>query len=212
MKVLIINYNRLTLPKNMADYIAESGLEPVFIDNKSTYEPLLEYYEETPHEVVKLEQNFGHKVVWDADILNRLEIEGEYIVTDPDLDISDIPKDFLEVLQEGLRRYPKYEKCGFGLRISDLPNNTFTQYVNISERGYWARPLDDMYFDTSTDTTFCLYRASVRNKTFSSLRTNEPYCAKHVPWYYTSINDLPEDEQYYFNSITTSTYFSHLLR
>jgi len=210
MKALIINYNRLTLPKNMADYIAECGLEPVFIDNNSKYEPLLEYYENCPHEVVRLNQNYGHRVVWDADILNRLKIEGEYIVTDPDLDISNIPKDFLEVLQEGLNRYPKYEKCGFSLRISDLPNNGLTQYVNISERGYWARPLDDMYFDASTDTTFCIYRVNV--KSFNSLRTNEPYCAKHVPWYYTNINDLPDDERYYFRSIGTSTYYSHLLR
>jgi len=210
MKVLIINYNRLTLPKNIADYVAECGLEPVFIDNNSTYGPLLEYYENCPHEVVRLNQNYGHKVVWDADILNRLEIEGEYIVTDPDLNISHIPKDFLEVLQEGLNRFPKYEKCGFSLRISDLPNTPMGHFINTTERGYWARPLDNMYFDANTDTTFCLYRTRV--KSFNSLRTNEPYSAIHVPWYYGRIADLPEDEQYYFRSIGTSTYYSHLMR
>lgn len=43
---LIINWNRLEYPKNMADWLAENGtVEPIIVDNGSTYPPLLEYYE-----------------------------------------------------------------------------------------------------------------------------------------------------------------------
>lgn len=194
----------------MADYLFDCKIIPIFIDNCSTYKPLLEYYEnDCIYEVIKLDQNYGHTVVWDADILNKLNIQDEYIITDSDLDISNIPKDFLDVLRRGLDRYPKYDKCGFSLRITDLPNNEIKNYVIKTESGYWKRPLDEMYFDASTDTTFALYRATVRIKIFSSLRTNEPYCAKHVPWYYTTKNELSDDEKYYFNSIKTSTWYSH---
>jgi hypothetical protein len=197
---------------NMADYLFDCGIIPIFIDNNSVYQPLLEYYKICKYEVIKLNQNYGHTVIWDANILKRLNINGEYIITDPDLDISNIPKDFLGILQEGLYKYPKYDKCGFSLRLTDLPNNNFSRYVNETEIGYWKKPLDEMYFDALTDTTFALYRAGVRIKTSNSIRTNEPYCAKHVPWYYTNMNELPDDEKYYFKSIQTSTYYSYKLK
>lgn len=209
---LIINYNRLILPMNMADYLFDCGITPVIIDNHSVYQPLLEYYKTCKYEVIKLNQNYGHTVVWDTNILNRLNIDGEYIITDPDLDISNIPKDFLNVLREGLNKYPKYDKCGFSLRLTDLPNNHFTHFIYKTEINYWRKPLDNIYFDAAIDTTFALYRTGVKIKTFNSIRTNEPYSAKHVPWYYTKMNELSEDEKYYFKTIQTSTYYSHNLK
>ena len=46
MKVLIINFNRLLLPVKLAEFCANRGLSPVFIDNNSDYPPLLEYYKQ----------------------------------------------------------------------------------------------------------------------------------------------------------------------
>ena len=53
----------------MADYLHDCGIEPVFIDNASTYQPLLDYYKNCKYETVLLNQNFGHTVIWDAEIL-----------------------------------------------------------------------------------------------------------------------------------------------
>jgi len=193
----------------MADYLHNCGVDPIFIDNASTYQPLLDYYKNCKYETVLLDHNFGHTVIWDAGILFKLGIDDEYIVTDSDLDLTGVPKDFLDVLRRGLDKYPQYEKCALSLRIDDLPNIEFSNFVRKTEGGYWTRPLDDMYFDAATDTTFSLYRT--RLKSFNSIRTNIPYCARHVPWYYTDMNNISDDEKYYFKNIKTSTYYSHFI-
>jgi hypothetical protein len=194
MKCLIINFNRLALPSKLADWCANHGLEPIFIDNNSDYPPLLEYYGRCPYTVVRMGRNYSYLVVWNQNILDRLGITGRYIVTDPDLDLSGVPDDFLSVLEEGLNRYPQFDKCGFSLEINDLPPVS----PLIWEMQFWQKPLDSMYFDAAIDTTFALYK--VRHATWSGIRTNRPYTAHHVPWYYKNAEDLPEDEQYYYKT------------
>jgi hypothetical protein len=184
----------------MAIWLAMRGVEPVFIDNNSDYPPLLEYYERSSFQVVRMDKNYGYKVVWEQDVLKRLGITGNYIVTDPDLDLSGIPDDFLSVLEEGLRRYPQFDKCGFSLEINDLPH---TEFNPISyEKQFWQHPLDNMYFKAAIDTTFALYKSPFHS--FNALRTNRPYTCRHRPWYYFDFEDMPEDEQYYFKTCKES--------
>lgn len=200
MKALIITYNRLTLPLKLAGWLASNGIEPVFIDNNSDYPPLLDYYQtRCPFAVVRMDQNYGHKVVWSEGLLGKLGIKGDYIVTDPDLDLSAIPGDWLSVLEEGLRRYPKFTKCGFSLEINDLPPAS----AAVWEKQFWQYPIDDMYFNAQIDTTFALCRSP--EFTIYALRTNRPYIARHIPWYYDHVKDLPEDEQYYYRTQNADT-------
>jgi hypothetical protein len=209
MKVLIINFNRVTLPAALADWVAARGCEAVFVDNSSYYPPLLEYYKTTPHQVVKLDRNYGHTVLWQAGmrhILRSLVGDDRYIVTDPDLDLAGVPDDFLQVLNRGLDVYATYDKCGLSLEINDLPDNAEGQLVRTRyERKYWMRPLDDMYYHADTDTTFALYREGVVEYNHNAIRTNRPYTARHVPWYYLNLRDIPEDEQYYFRTANGSS-------
>ena len=195
-KALIITYNRLNLPRKMADFLFAHGIDPVFIDNNSDYPPLLEYYKTTKYEVVRMDKNYGYKVIWEQNILKLLGITGNYIVTDPDLDLSGIPNDFLSVLEEGLRRYPQFDKCGFSLEINDLPPTDFCP-ANY-EKQFWQYPLDDRYFKAPIDTTFALYKTPFHS--YNAMRTNRPYTARHLPWYYFDLEDMPEDEQYYFKT------------
>jgi hypothetical protein len=194
MKALIIVFNRLNLPVKMADFLFAHGISPIFIDNNSNYPPLLEYYKTTKYQVIRMDQNYGYKVVWERDILKRLNITGNYIVTDPDLDLTGIPDDFLSVLEEGLRKYPQYDKCGFSLEINDLPPTEFCP-ANY-EKQFWQHPLDEKYFKAAIDTTFALYKVPFHS--FNAIRTNRPYTARHMPWYYFDFEDMPVDEQYYF--------------
>jgi hypothetical protein len=204
MKMLIVNYNRLTLTKNMVDWAISNSLEPIILDNCSNYPPLLKYYDENPCKVVRLKRNHGHKVLWNNPILFKvLGITGQYIVSDPDLDLVSIPPDFLQVLQKGLKKYPKAVKCGFSLEVNDLPETRLGKEVKQWESQFWEKPLDDVYFDAGIDTTFALYRGtyfSINN----SIRTNRPYTAKHIPWYYENTSSLSEDEQYYFKTASSS--------
>ena len=138
MIALIINYNRVTYVKQMADWCAEHNLIPIIIDNHSDYPPLLEYYYQCPYTVYRMKNNIGHKVCAILDLRKLFGITGRYIVTDPDLDLSGIPDDFLEVLNEGLDRYPDRVKCGFSLEIDDLPNTEEAHYIkNRHELDYW---------------------------------------------------------------------------
>ena len=206
----IINYNRLTLPAKMAEFLSKNkNVDVYIIDNASTYEPLLEWYKTCPYKVIHMDGNHGHTVFWKKGLYTQYVKEGNYILTDSDLDLSTIPDNWLEVLEEGLKKYP-YAKVGFSLETNDLPDTPFKNEIQAWESQFWppkARQLDEMFIEAHVDTTFSLHRTN-EHGVYSSLRTNRPYTAKHVPWYYTDFDQLPEDEQYYFNTLKTSTLWS----
>ena len=202
----IVNYNRLHLPIAMANYLADNdtGVDPIIIDNNSDYPPLLEYYKNCKHKVERMHLNYGNCALFTTGLLDKYNLKGNFILTDPDLDISSIPTDFLQVLQAGLDKYLWADKCGFSLEIKDLLNNELTEEVLKWEIGNWGNRLDNMYYKAAIDTTFALFRT--RMHSFECLRTERPYTAKHMPWYWTKEN-IPEDERYYINSISAN--FNH---
>jgi hypothetical protein len=206
----IINYNRLILPKNMAEFLSkDQRVEVYIIDNKSTYEPLLEWYKTCPYKVIHMGDNYGHTVFWTQKLYDKYVKEGYYILSDSDLDLSNIPDNWLDVLLEGLNRYP-YAKVGFSLETNDLPESHFRAEIVAWESQFWApkaRQLDETYIEAHIDTTLALHRTD-EHGIYSSVRVNRPYTAKHVPWYYTDFSILSEDEKYYFNTVKTSTLWS----
>ena len=206
MKAFIINFNRLTLPVKMADWLSLRGMEPIFIDNNSDYEPLLQYYLDTPYKVIYLKDNYGHTCMWlpQLQLLDKIG-KDRYIVTDPDLELSGVPDDFLKVMNEGLDKYD-VDKCGLSLEINDLPDTEEGNFIRYKcESRYWKTLLEERYYLADTDTTFALYRGGVRHYSHSAIRTNRPYTAKHLPWYYKELKSLPEDEQYYFKTANDSS-------
>jgi len=199
----IINFNRLDLPRRMANFLADTpGVTPIILDNASTYPPLLEYYEKCPHKVIRFDRSWGNCVVWEGppprgSILDEFGLDGHFIVTDPDLEIDHMPKDWLNELEVGLEiDNPRACKSGFGLRIDDLPPG-----VHHQQGMEWTRPIaGGRFYQSSIDTTFCLCRTRLHD--FPAVRTGKmPYLARHVPWYYQTIEDLPPDELYYLKSI-----------
>jgi len=199
MKAFIINYNRLTLPRKMALWLFERGVEPIFIDNKSDYPPLVKYYNTCPFQTIFMKANYGHMVFWNCKLYELLKPNERYILTDPDLNLEGIPDDFLKVLNEGLDKYKEFAKCGFSLEINDLPDTPEGNLVkNQIEPRYWRKALDSLYYDAPIDTTFALYREGEKTYTHLAIRTNRPYTAKHIPWYYYHLGELSEDEQYYY--------------
>lgn len=206
-KVIIVNYNRLNYLKYTVDWCMSHGLEPIVVDNKSNYQPLIDYYNTNPCYVLRLDNNWGHTVVWNTNVLSILGILNErYIVTDPDLTYDGIPDDFLEVLNKGLDKYPEIVKCAFSLEINDLPDTEEGNLIrSVYEKKYWESPLDDMYFYADTDTTFALYREGANKYTHSAIRTNRPYTARHLSWYYKNFKNLDIDEQNYYITANSSS-------
>ena len=199
-KAFIINFNRLTYLRDMVNWCHSHGLHPVVVDNASNYTPLLEYYETRPCEVIRLPINYGHRVMWYELISLPKE---RFIITDPDLDMSGVPGDFLEMMNRGLDRH-YVPKCGLSLEVNDLPDSDEGRFIHSVEDMFWDRPLDDLFFDAKVDTTFALYREGIRHYTIEGIRTNRPYTARHYSWYYRDFNLLPEDEQYYYRTANDS--------
>lgn len=205
IKTFIVNYNRLELPRQMAEWLNDRGCDVIFIDNNSTYEPLLDWYHRSGFPVYQLSKNCGHTVVWHNDILDLLNVREQYIVTDPDLDLSDVPHDFINILQRGLDRHPDVDKCALSLRIDDLPDTPEGNFIRAHESKYWKRKSPFDYYIADTDTTLALYRTGVDWYSHSAVRTPLPYVARHVPWYYSDFNALTPDEQFYFRSADGSS-------
>jgi hypothetical protein len=219
INIWINNYNRLTTTRALAAYFDDvSDCRVIVIDNASTYPPLLDWYRGCSYEVVRLEENLGHLAPWRTGLVRRRSKRGLYAVTDPDLDLTACPKDLLNVLELGLRRYPDRRKAGLGLEIGDLPACfPWRRKIRTHSARFWSSPLDDLFFDAPVDTTFALYRSGVsylqdrRWSVKNCLRTNYPYIARHVPWYLDP-RDLSEEERYYCEHANGSSNIAKCVR
>lgn len=230
--VFIITYNLLSTTKQMVDDILRMNGIPIIIDNQSTYPPLLDWFEEIKNNkdivYVKMHNNYGPHVVHNAYMYGHAKeefdkIQEEYknrfkkplpecpIITDCDLDISEIPNDALHVLRE-LQQYnrkhtQKYLKIGFSLRIDDIPNHSKLEknayqhekqfYVPVTKYNNYS-----VYEDVLIDTTFHIFDQRYLNKWFygPAIRLAEPYMARHIPWYWNS-KPLDEESTYYLEHL-----------
>jgi hypothetical protein len=190
--------DRVTPLRALVSWLERAGHERiVLVDNASTYPPLLEFYDQTPHEVVKLGANLGPQAVWTARLTDFFP-NCRYVLTDSDVvPDDDAPVDAVDRFGDLLDRYEDVDKVGFGLRIDDLPSEYgFRADVIDWESQFWEDEIEPGVFRADLDTTFALYRSHVRTRTFTALRTGFPYVARHISWYIDSSN-LSDEEAYY---------------
>ena len=116
--------DRVSSLRLLVSWLERAGHERIhLVDNDSTYEPLLEYYETTPHTVVRLGANCGHLAPWTMGVIEH-HARGPYVVTDPDVvPTEECPPDAVARLLELLDRHPGHVKAGLGLVIDDLPDH-----------------------------------------------------------------------------------------
>jgi len=171
----------------------------VIVDNASTYPPLIDYLERSPHAVVRLKENLGQAAPWKSNVIHEFAGPGaRYAETDPDvLPDDDCPLDAVEHFSELLDRYPEVDKVGFGLRIDDLPSHyRHAEAVRRWEGRFWTDAVEPGVFRAPIDTTFALYRPDRLPAMEPALRTGAPYVARHLPWYSNSAR--PSREQRYY--------------
>lgn len=211
--VFINNYNRLTTTKKLIDGLVSRGYTNIHIlDNKSTYKPLLEFYEQTPHKVHLLKKNYGSKAFWKSGLWLKYTFSN-YALTDSDIVLnSACPDDFIEYFYKLLEKYPKAHKVGFSLKIDDLPDSFKNKEEVIKWEGrYYKKEVEPNVFAAPIDTTFALYRPfskkGPRGYSVLVLRTGMPYQARHLPWYIDN-NNIDEEEIYYLKNIETRTHWS----
>jgi glycosyltransferase involved in cell wall biosynthesis len=188
MKVYINNRNYFTWPKAMAEILLNQNHEVIIIDNNSTYEPLLDWYDkEKDVKLIRLDVNGGHESPWKFGIVDRSDY---YVVTDPDLDISEVPRDWDKNLKEGLEKY----NCGkVGLSLSekcipeDNPAWILDDFCSAPDGDHplrWGEEIKlcERFLNYPVDTTFAIYSPSMPYF-IGGIRSNSPYTAKHLPWH-----------------------------
>lgn len=198
--VFIISFERVESLKKLVAWLESVGQRKiVFLDNDSTYKPLLEYYDKSPYQIVRLYRNIGHTAPWTLDFIRTLIPRDYYIVTDPDvLPTKECPPNTIGHLLEINAEFPLHTKVGLGLKIDDLPKTyPLRDHVMEWEQQFWKTELRPNIFEAGVDTTFALYKPGSYNYTLHpSIRLGEPYVARHMPWY-SDPSKLSDEDAYY---------------
>ncbi len=215
MRIYINNRDLLLWPRAMEEVLVGQGHEVIFVDNASTYEPLLDYYKTTSSRVIRLPRNVGSRAPW---TLNEVRTAREpFVVTDPDLDIAQVPADWPEVLAYGLKRWKHGSKCGLSLDETMVPSanpawaeDGMSKYPAGDHPERWGPsthirggPL--LFHSYPVDTTFALYRNGDQYR-IDGIRAGRPYTARHLPWHIvldvnreeSSLQIVLNDEMYYY--------------
>ncbi len=199
--VFIICRDRLDPLLKLVEWLEGLGFKRIiFIDNDSLYPPLLKYYKKTPYQVIFTRKNVGHTSPWASGIIRALCPDSYYIVSDPDvIPVEYCPEDVIMHFLKIHNRQPMYQKVGFGLKIDDIPEHySLKESVKQWESQFWQKEIERGIYEAGIDTTFALYKPSFTHKytLHPSIRTGEPYVARHLPWYADSSN-ISSEELFY---------------
>lgn len=191
--VIIINRNLLTWPSKMVEDLKtfnDIG-DIIIVDNQSTYEPLLEWYKTNPCEVIHCSTNYGQSAPWNLNLPKGRGF-GFYVASDPDMDLSETPKDCLSYLVDKMQKYPQYDRIGLGLSNYNVSEESPYHHWLKSWNERTTGPnttTDGLLTQQPVDTTFCMYNVD-RHFSGPSCSTQHPYSARHIPW------DITKDEIY----------------
>lgn len=206
LPVIINVRDRFAPLRDLVAWLERVGQREIHLcDNASTYEPLLDYLAASPHHVVRLGENLGHRAPWLSGLVTELGLDRPFIVTDPDVVPSEeCPDDALDVFLDVLLRYPELDKVGFSLRLDDLPRHyAHRDAVLRWEAQFWQRRHASGFWQAAIDTTLAVYRPGEHHQNDRAVRSPHPYVARHMPWYQDSGRPDPE-QTYYLEHADTS--------
>lgn len=182
MRIYINNRDLLTWPLAMAQKMESQGHRVIWIDNNSSYPPLLQFYRRGKPEVILLGQNLGaNGPWWGAEVHRNSE---PYVVTDPDLDLSKLPDDWPKILAGGLKMWPDDPKCGLGLLPCPMG---------------WS--------ELEIDTTFAMYRPGGEGPSIGGHSAGPPYAVRHLPDF---IRQIDAEYDYYLRNARAGPRYSTL--
>ncbi len=212
--IVINNRNRLDFLKKLINSLEKRGYNNIYIlDNSSNFEPLLNYYQfECKYPVIELGVNLGHLALWKSNFFKRVR-RNYYVYTDSDIEIADeCPDDFLNIFRNLMIEDSKVQKIGIYLKYDDLPDHyALKSHVVNWESSLYKKKYNQNYYISKVDTTFALYRpffSGGAHEYHLSLRSSEPFSARHLPWYNDSSN-LSLEEKHYIHNSHTSTFWTN---
>lgn len=221
--VFLTNWNNLeTGFRQMVDWFLARDMKITVLDNKSSYPPLLEYYNEMAGkiDVVHVGKNAGTWAFWQEGFNTEENTRIPYITSDADCPPdSDCPLDLVEKMIAVLDALPNATKVSPGLRIDNLPDHynrkkmAIECQTGVAHSPDWGKTQCEPFevagikvCRSITDTTLTMWRGGERK--IGRLSTNDwqdeqyrmeyPYVLRHTPWYADS--SKPTDESLYYRS------------
>lgn len=164
--IVILNKDRLNPLKSLVDCLRTRGYENILIiDNKSTYEPLLDWYKSSKlnvfHNNIAV-TNFDNETFHKLAIIHKIPpfsdiVSDYYVFTDSDVVPNEnIPNDFIQHMKEIYDEFSgknvvmhetrhggrlwmssQIDKVGLALKIDDLPESDFKAQILEWETPYW---------------------------------------------------------------------------
>lgn len=204
MNVFISVWNRYTWAIPLCEDFVKAGLTPILIDNNSTYQPLLEWYEkECPYKVHRMKENHSAWAFFITELYQQYR-DRYFMISDSDQSISGIPSDWVDVLMKGLQETDDHVwKSGLSQRIDDLPNNPYAKEIYEYEKGFYTNLNKYGYHKVWMDLGIAVYDRSRRgeypNKEenwYCAVRSPIPYQSRHLDWYLTPETFRDEDKYY----------------
>lgn len=202
--IFIITFNQFSnLGRVIASYRRLSTPVDIIVhDNGSDHPAMLSLLDQLARDDVKVFYN--SKISTAADLNNvSLTVEEyfrgksaptNYVVTDPDIDLSCADPDSLRVYGELLDAFPSAQCVGPMLRIDDIPRSyplraaatdrhieQFWKHRPKWVTTSWGRVA---YQEARIDTTFALHRAGEKfSRLKKGIRVYYPFEAHHLDWY-----------------------------
>ncbi len=213
--LIIPCFNQLTYLKNLINWWRFYHPEnPIYIvDNRSTYQPLLDFYKKGLDENTKLHIYSENTFIPNMrDFIDRF-INGKYeyyVISDPDImPHPATPANFLEIWKNYIEN-KNFHRVGFNLIIKDLPLWLNEREMIIHNESELIKGKEVVAYGGFTgykapiDTTFCLYKSSnggwqspMPGKDWGNcLRIFEAY---HLSWYQDPDYVNEEMDFYYKN-------------
>jgi FkbM family methyltransferase len=206
--VYVIAFNNPTYVQSMINQLRHKCISSnvIIVDNGSTFPPMIELLqiEEKVEgtKVIRMERNFGHKVVE-----QYISTPDRYIVTDPDLLFNrDMPSD---VIMHLVRIADETKSRNVGLALS-IPKNELKPLPNYFrgmsliewENQFWRTPIESVnkyeLYAADIDTTFKLVSKMYCSK---SLRVAGEFACKHMPWFVNSEIIVAADELAFYKRL-----------
>ena len=218
--IYIISRDRLDLGlRQLIEWLRRAEMTSItIIDNASTYQPLLDFYNSPAMDGINLirrDDNLGHEVFWRLDY--HLHQPGRFIVTDSDVvPDKDCPFDLVRRMHEVADRFPGGAKVGPAIRIDNLPETfALRDHMRFCESDYWVRkyPEGDSW-NAAIDTVFAIYESGWTRWPLAEqggvphARLDFPYVVEHRPWYTDSTN--PSEEELYYRAHADPAFSSSL--
>jgi hypothetical protein len=204
VKAFIIFRDRVTYGHLCLTALTEAGLDPVIIDQGSTWPLALDWLKTiTAAGVPVLNRGGGHpRGLWAwPPFCELIAGAGRYIVTDPDVVPCDgCPPDWPAWLGTLLDAYPRAVKAGLGLSTVNIPvHYQRRDQVTAWEDQFWQHPAGDGAYWAGIDTTLAMYRegAGFTLEGTMNLRAGPPYLADHLAWH-EDLDNPAEEIRYYY--------------